>query len=160
MRYFFCVVLIVFMQGCATVGTGKPFQNLQSVSEQKALLYLYRDDDTLYMRKPDVHINGKFVTELPNKSYYSLELSPGTYNIQSIWGWDVGAPPIDYNLELLGGKTYFVRLWTGSRNDGLLITGIPSYPVMPDISFFSAAFLQTESQAMPLLSKTRAVSEQ
>ncbi|MCP4596356.1 DUF2846 domain-containing protein [Neptuniibacter sp.] len=157
-RCLYLVSFIICLQGCVAAGKGKAFQSIEYASSQEAILYLYRDDDTADFRKPDILINGKQVTELPNKTYYRLVLAPGRYNIQTKWAWDVEVPPIDYDLELVGGETYFVRLWAGSKDEGLIITGIPSYPVMPDMSFFSAAFLQTEDEAIPVLSKTRAVS--
>jgi len=156
-RLLLILTLTVFLHGCVTA-TGKPFHSVEKTTSETALLYLYRSDSTGYVRTPEVLINGEKTTELPNNSYYSIKLPPGNYNIKTKWAWDVSAPPIDYNIELQGGGTYFVQLWAGSRTEGFTLTGIPSYPIMPDVSFFSAAFLQTEAEAMPILSNTKAVT--
>jgi hypothetical protein len=156
-RLLLILTLTVFLHGCVTA-KGKPFKSLEDATSETALLYLYRSDSTGYLRTPEVLINDEKTTALPNNSYFLIKLPPGKYNIKTKWVWDVSIPPIDYNIELQGGKSYFVRLWAGSRKEGFTLTGIPSYPIMPDVSFFAAAFLQTESEAMPVLSNTRAVT--
>ena len=88
MRIRILAILSLFMvTGCATVpmeDTGRDgIAKLFKVPEEKAGVYIYRNEILGSAVRMDVLVNGRSAGETVAKTYLFLEVTPGTYNIES-----------------------------------------------------------------------------
>jgi hypothetical protein len=109
-------LLALSLSGCTTMGP--QFTTAQPVSENEAMLYVYRPHTYAFIaRIASIDVNGKRAVGLKNNGYAAIKLKPGEYEITQRWDeWlflDHGkfdSRPLKATLNLAPGTTTYVRL--------------------------------------------------
>ncbi|MET3107220.1 hypothetical protein AAKU58_002046 [Oxalobacteraceae bacterium GrIS 1.18] len=115
------LLLSLFLTGCASVPMAPADQDVKakqfSPLENKAALYVYRNDSMAGTIPITVAVNGQTLGEAVSKSYFELNLLPGTYALTSYEKNESGLSKTnDANLAMTveAGKIYFVHLDVGA----------------------------------------------
>lgn len=101
-------VFSLFMTGCtsapiAPLNQGVKVNDFLPIQD-KATLYIYRNEDFGAAIPMSVSINGKILGKMTGRTYFLLHLEPGNYNIESHAG-NIST----ISLSVDAGKNYF--LW-------------------------------------------------
>jgi hypothetical protein len=101
------LLLTLLLTGCATTSMASLDQDAKAKeftpSQDKASLYIYRNEIMGAGVHMDVDLNGKKIGETVAQSYFELNLNPGVYNIVSHAENDS-----ELSMTLEAGKNYFV----------------------------------------------------
>jgi len=153
---FKILVISITLSSCGA--TGPYFTKLDQISNDKALVYLYRSDITQGSRNavPSILFNKKPIVELKNNGYTPISVTPGTYTIETDWGWTarIGNSKIVDKFE--AGKKYFYHF--GLENKGLSsLTLLGSAGAYAEHDIISKFTKRNEKEAMSELKKYRLV---
>ena len=102
-----CGLLLLLLAGCASVQMAPPDQDIKAkdfaAPQNLALLYIYRSESLAPVVSMGVSVNGTWLGQTVVRSYFRLDVMPGTYRIES-YARDVST--LDVTAE--AGKTYFI----------------------------------------------------
>ena len=75
-------------------------------------------------------IDEKPISDLPNKSYFELNIRPGIYNLKADWSSLAGTSNSDFNLTAEAGKTHYIRLGSTMNIENTFFIGGTITPVI------------------------------
>ncbi|MDH5630798.1 MAG: DUF2846 domain-containing protein [Gammaproteobacteria bacterium] len=104
--FLFISVISLLLSACSA--TGPKFSPVQIQSQDKSLLYVYRNDlFCLGGRSPDIHVDNKKIDALSNNGYISVDISPGPHFIEAKGLFDLPSTSIKIEAEPM--KSYYVK---------------------------------------------------
>lgn len=84
----FVLVAILALAGCASVPMGDPKRDAElktfSVAQDKAGIYVYRNESMGGAVKMDVSIDGQLIGQTAAKTYFYKDVTPGKHTVTSI----------------------------------------------------------------------------
>jgi hypothetical protein len=82
-KRIYLLSLLFLIGGCAGTLTGPTFHAITGVAQDKAVIYMYRNDDQNASSRADfsIKVNDKSVAVMKNTGYCSMIVPPGPMNI-------------------------------------------------------------------------------
>ncbi len=154
---FILGVLLILLSGCSFNAKGPLFNEVVNDSNEKALVYVYRDDERAPYRVPVILINNKPSGRLKNKGYFKLSLSAGEYTIQTQWPKYITITSAKSTFQFEAGKTYYIHTSINQKVDGQIFTGDILRPYIPNTIYFSVIQLKNKPEAIQQLKNCRQI---
>ena len=104
---------LLVLGGCAGVQSPPPSSVLPgpgAPAAGEAVVYVFRPSSPPYLLAPGIHIDGRKLSELPNRSYFIARLAPGTHLVRADWSAWAGVPDAQASFTLHGGQTYYLAI--------------------------------------------------
>jgi hypothetical protein len=131
---FSAALVLMTLLACASAPMATPERDQKAktfaVVPSKATVYLYRNETLGAALSMDVTVNGQKIGQTVSKSYFRIELEPGTYKIVS-QGDDAKALELKAEAE----KVYFVwqEVKMGFASGGSKLQVVPSEKGQPGV---------------------------
>lgn len=122
----YIVIFLVSLSGC--LATGKKFNELLPITNDRALVYVYHPRDAQFgsTEADFLYLNGEEVFRFTHEGYSYFYLEPGTHKFQiRLSTFFVATEQVKQELELKvdAGETYFVRYYEQSGKTEFYSTG-------------------------------------
>jgi hypothetical protein len=86
-RFSFVLIAALVLAGCASVPMGDPKRDAElksfAVSQDKAGIYIYRNESMGAAVKMDVSVDGQAIGQTAAKTYFYKEVAPGKHVVSS-----------------------------------------------------------------------------
>jgi len=104
------ILLLSTLFGCGGNVATKKFRIAEEPTPDKALVYFYRNFNTVSNGTPTIFINKNEITDLPPVSYNFTYLAPGSYKVEArIVDAFSNYVVAGANIKVVGGETYYIK---------------------------------------------------